>query len=175
MYLMYHGRACWRELSHIHADCLKRPARRAIAAGQAAPDILMRINKKLDVVLTGLLDDSCQIIQIRLVIDPRSGVFYRFPGHQEAQKGEAPPFQAGEMFVGFTQGEGATHERHFAVVEKPGRVIRCPIGGDGELGTAGKIHTAQNQRASVVILKPGSVSLNHMHLHRFRMKPIVAP
>src|SRR3712207_3105878 len=97
MHLVCDGGAGRVKASDVHADQVEGPARGAIAAGPAAPHILMRVDEALDLIFRSLFDDGAEIGEIILVVLARSGMFDGFPGSKQAQEGETPRAQAAEM------------------------------------------------------------------------------
>jgi hypothetical protein len=47
----------------------------------------MGVDKDDKVMVGGLLDDASDVIEISLVVDPRTSVFDGFPGDKETYKG----------------------------------------------------------------------------------------
>ena len=124
------------EARDVHADQVKGPAGRAIAAGPATPHILMRVDEALDLVFSRLLDDRTQIREILLVVLPWAGVLDRLPGGEQAQERQAPRAQAAKMLVGFFKRKRPADERDVAVLEKTRAEVGRAIWPDGDLVAA---------------------------------------
>ena len=108
--LMQQRGAGFMEAVDIQSSRLKGPGGRAIAAREATPDILMRVNEEVDVVRLRLLQHGFQIIEIVLVVHAGTVVLDRFPSDDEAQEIQPPMLEAQEMLIGFFQRERTPDE-----------------------------------------------------------------
>jgi hypothetical protein len=86
------GGAGFIQAGQIHPGEFKRPTWRSVAAREAAPYILVGINKKLYAVLVRFFNHGANIADVFVVIFAGTGVFNRFPGDQETQEIQAPGF-----------------------------------------------------------------------------------
>ncbi len=138
---MHDRRAGLGEMCGVEPNGLIRPARRAIAARQPAPHILMGIDEQSDVVLPRFVDHLHQVIEIRFVVLSRPRVLDHFPRDEETQEGQAPLTQARKVFIGLLDRKWAAHERNVAMIEETlAHVRRHP---DRHFAAAREIHAAQ--------------------------------
>ncbi len=70
----------------------------------------MGIDEHLDSMGLRLLQHGVHIVEILLIVNPRTLMLYGLPCHEEAFEAEPPFLQPSEMFVGFCQREGTTDE-----------------------------------------------------------------
>ena len=161
MGLVHQCGASFFEFGNIHAQQLKSPGRGAIAARETRPDILMRVDEQVKVILTGLFYHGVEVVQILLVIDPGTGVFNGLPGNKKAQKIEPPGFQAGEMFIRLVQWERPTNETDILCLKKTFAAVCGSIGIIGHLGTTTQIDPAKHHRSSKFVLEPRSLCMYH--------------
>jgi len=84
----------------------RRSSRGAIATREAAPDILMRVNKEAHAVLPGQVDDGIEVVEVIHVVDAGTGVLDGFPGHDQALEGQPPGAQAGKCRSAWSSGKG---------------------------------------------------------------------
>ncbi len=139
---MQEGRAAFGQVRQVKAHGLQGPARRAIAAGEAAPHVLVKVNKDLDAVVGGPAHHLVQVVQVRLIVAAGAGVLHGLPGGEEAQEGEAPGAEPGIVLGGLVQGEGPADEGDVAVVVHAFGDVSGAVGGIGHFGTAAQIRAA---------------------------------
>src|SRR5579885_654161 len=161
MYLVNQGRAGFLKLRNVHSNGFKGPARRAISSREAAPNILMRVNKHLNTIGMRFLDHRSDIIEVVLVIAARPGVFDGLPRYQKAEKGQAPFSQARKMLICLFQRERATNKRDISVVKKPFSEMGRSIGGERHFGTATEIDPAQDHCAALFVFEMRPIDMNH--------------
>ena len=149
------------KVRHVEAHGLQGPARRAVAARKAAPDVLVRVDEQLQAVLAGLDRDRTHVVEVLLVVQAGPRVLDRLPGHQEAQEGEAPAAQPPEVLVCLCKRKGPAHEGDGAVVEEALGQVRGAVRPGRNLAAAAQVHPAQHQRAAVRVLEVGFVDVNH--------------
>ena len=70
------------QAGEVESRGLQGPARRAVPARETAPYILMGIDADRHAECVRLPDHCAQVLQIPLVIDAGTGMFYGLPGHE---------------------------------------------------------------------------------------------
>ena len=140
----------------VEAHGLERPARRPIAAGHPAPDILMEIDKDVETVFARHFADASKVIEIGGIELVRPGVGYRFPCRQQAQAVETPMTQALKMLRRIGQRKRPADKRNRTMIQK----IRRKIGTAarrGHFAIPAKINTTQDYAAAIPVHEPASV------------------
>ena len=61
------GRAAFSKLGDVEPHRFQRPSRRAVAAGETAPYVLVRVDTYVHVVLTGFLHYRTHIVKVSLI------------------------------------------------------------------------------------------------------------
>ncbi len=140
----------------VEANRFQSPARCAIATGETRPDILMRVNEYPQAMFPGLIYHCCQIIEICLVINPRTSMFYRFPGRQKPYCCQPPMAQPPKMLIRLRQGEWPPNETHLTVIKKPSHKCVAPFGSTGTLRRRRGLHPV---KAFVGQLDQGTIDL----------------
>ena len=161
VHLMHNRRAGLVQVGQVEAHRLERPAGCAVAAREARPDVLVRVNKEAQPVPAGFLDDGTHVVEVGLVVAVGATVFDGFPGDEEAQEGEAPARQAIEVLVGLGEREGTAGEGDGAMVEEAIADVGGAIRREGDFAAPTEVDTSQDQRAAVFIGEPGTGGCDH--------------
>ena len=165
--LMVEGGPGGVEFGAVQTQQIKNPAGGAIAAGKAAPAVLMGVNEQADIMIGGFFDHRVEIIQVGFIIEAGAGMFDGLPGDQEAQEGEPPGAQAAEMLIGFSQGEGTPDKTDVNSILKARRVPGGASGNAGHLGTTAQIDAAQQRHAARRVDEVVIANLEHGNLSQF--------
>ena len=88
----------------------QRPTRCAVSPAEAAPYILVWVDKYGKTVFTCFHSNLADVFEVILIINSRPGMLDGLPGDQQAHKIKAPTGQAGEVFAGFIEGERSAHK-----------------------------------------------------------------
>ena len=141
----------------IQADHVEGPGGRAIAAAEAAPHVLMRIDEEVDVMVMRLLDQRFDVVEIVLVITAGRIVLDRLPGDHQPQEIQPPVLEPQEVLIGFFQREGAADKRDSpALVGAVGQVRETGrVGRD--FAAAAQVDSAQEACASRFVFEPASL------------------
>ena len=154
--------SAWTTAAPVAASCveveshrLERPARRAVAAREAAPHVLVRIDEEVEAVAAGALDDGADVVEIRLVVAAGPGVLDRLPG-DHAAAGRSGPRRAGGRSARRPPpaGTGARRRRRRGGRRSPRAVGRAVRPGR-HLAAAAQIDPAQDQRSAPLVHEPG--------------------
>ena len=138
-----HRRARLAERGDVEADLFEGPGRRAAAAAEAAPDVLVRVDDDGDAEGPRGFDDAVDVRDVVVVVDARRRVLDGVPGDDEAHDVEAPGAQAPEVGRRVGEREGPAHVgRGRRVVDEGRAPVRRAVHGDLR---AGEVHAAQRQ------------------------------
>jgi len=159
------------ELREVEADRLEEPGRRAVAAGHAAPDVLMEIDEDIHAVIVGHVAERGEIVEIGRVVFPRTFMLDRFPGRQQSQAVEAPGLQAAEMLMRLGERKGTADEGDGPVIGKIARNVGVAVRREGHLAVAAEIDAAQDMRPAVLALEPLALDLQPRQRHQVLPHP----
>ncbi len=121
-------------------------------------------------------DDWLQVVEIGVVVDFRSLVLDGFPCHEETLEALTPSGQAGEVFIAFIGGEGASDEGNLLSLVKAFADLRSAVGRKRQLAVAPQVYAAQDEAASGIVDKSVAADfhacLRGLSSHPFRGRAI---
>ncbi len=139
---MQEGRARGVQVAQVKSNGFQRPCRGPVAAAEATPDVLMRIDQHEEAVLACLADNRFQVVEILGVVAPRAGVLNRLPGDEQAQEVEPPAAQTTEVLVGLLQGKWPADEGHAARIGEALAAMRRSVGRARHFAAAREVDAA---------------------------------
>ncbi len=142
--LMQNRRAGLGELGDVQPGGFQRPTRRAVAAREPAPHILVRIDVQRKPALARFFHDGADVLNVILVILARAGMFDCFPGDKEPQEIKPPRPQAAQMLVRFFEREGPADKGNRPMIEKSLAAVGCAAWSEGNLRAAAEVDAAQD-------------------------------
>ncbi len=122
---------------------LEAPEGGAVAAGPAAPQVLVGVDEDQQAMLSRLLDHLPHVVEVGLVIAAGARVLDRLPGDEETQGVEPPVGDTAQMLVGLGEGEGPPGEADIRPVPEVDAEMGGAVGRVRHLCASAEVHPAE--------------------------------
>ncbi len=136
------------KLGDIKARQFQSPTRSAAAASKARPNILMRINEAAKTIFFGNEQYFANVVNVFIIVNSRSLVFYGLPGNVEPQKVKTVVLQTAKVLISLMNGKWSVNKGYIGVVKEAQWFMRGNVG--RLFGVSAEIDSSEKQSPIIV-------------------------